>query len=47
MPGAHDTAFPLGGRSAHMAYLHRPEFYRTLAARVRVQVAREALEARS
>lgn len=42
VPGAHDTDFPLGGRSPHMAYLQRPEFYRTLAARVRVQVAREA-----
>ncbi|MDV6374416.1 hypothetical protein [Deinococcus arenicola] len=41
--GAHDTAFALGGRSPHMAYLQRPEFYRTLAARVRVQVAREAV----
>ncbi|MFK7600618.1 hypothetical protein ACI3L1_00255 [Deinococcus sp. SM5_A1] len=43
VPGAHDTDFPLGGRSPHMAYLQRPEFYRTLAARVRVQVAREAV----
>lgn len=42
VPGVHDTAFPLGGRSPHMAYLQRPEFYRTLAARVRVQVARDA-----
>ncbi len=47
VPGAHDTDFPLGRRSPHMAYLQRPEFYRTLAARVRVQVAREAAKEES
>ncbi|THF85360.1 hypothetical protein E7T09_17175 [Deinococcus sp. KSM4-11] len=38
VPGAHDTAFPLGGnvQAGHLAYLQRPEFYRTLAAKVEV-----------
>jgi hypothetical protein len=38
VPGAHDTAFPLPGlvRSDHVAYLTDTDFYRTLAAKVRV-----------
>ena len=38
VPGAHDTAFPLGGnvQAGHLAYLQRPEFYRMLAAKVEV-----------
>lgn len=41
VPGAHDTAFPLGGRlqSDHLAYLHHPDFYRTLAAKVAVHTS--------
>ncbi|WP_180969946.1 hypothetical protein [Deinococcus planocerae] len=40
--GAHDLEFPLGGHlpSEHVAYLHHPTFYRTLAAKLRVQVRR-------
>ncbi|WP_309572035.1 hypothetical protein [Deinococcus sp.] len=40
VPGAHDTAFPLGGnvQAGHLAYLQRPDFYRTLAAKVAVQM---------
>jgi hypothetical protein len=39
VPGAHDTAFPLGGnvQASHLAYLQRPDFYRTLAAKVEVR----------
>ncbi|GHF59376.1 hypothetical protein HNQ07_003879 [Deinococcus metalli] len=42
VPGAHDTAFPLGGnvQAGHLAYLQRPEFYRALAAKVDVHTRR-------
>lgn len=42
VPGAHDTAFPLGSnvQAGHLAYLQRPAFYRTLAAKIEVQTGR-------
>ena len=40
--GAHDTAFPFLGnvRSDHLAYLANDDFYRTLAAKVRIHTRR-------
>ncbi|MFC4454034.1 hypothetical protein [Deinococcus sonorensis] len=37
IPGAHDTLFPLSGnvQGDHLAYLHHPDFYRSLAAKIR------------
>ncbi|WP_295820043.1 hypothetical protein [uncultured Deinococcus sp.] len=42
VPGVHDTAFPLGSnvQAGHLAYLQRPAFYRTLAAKVEVHTGR-------
>lgn len=41
--GAHDTPFPLGAavQGAHLAYLHHPAFYRTLAAKIRVHTSEQ------